>query len=260
MRRAVFAIFAFSLAALAANVKLYLTDGSYQIVREYKILSDRVRYYSIERSDWEEVPLDLVDLKKTESEATARQAEIEKDAKALTEEENAEKEVRKEVQRIPQDPGVYWIDGSQTKVIANAESTVRTDKGRSILSKLAPIPVISGRGTVEIKGAHSANIFTNPEQEFYLQLSEKERFGIARLASGKGGVRVVENLTIVPVTKDVEEEVDLLPEFHKQLTNDGLLYKIWPRTALAPGEYAIVEYTEGKMNIQIWDFAIKAAK
>jgi hypothetical protein len=259
MRRAVLAIFVLTLTALAANVKLYLTDGTYQIVREYKVLPDRVRYYSIERSDWEEIPLDLVDIKKTEKEATARQAEIEKDAKALTEEENAEKEVRKEVSRIPQDAGVYWIDGAQTKVIANAESTVHTDKGRSILSKLAPIPVVSGRGTVEIKGGHSSNVFTNTEPEFYIQLSDKERFGIARLTS-KGGIRIVENLTFVPVTKEVQEEVDLIPEFHKQLTNDGLLYKIWPRAPLSPGEYAIVEYSEGKMNIQIWDFAVKGEK
>ena len=259
MRRVVLAFLVLVFAAAAANIKLYLTDGTFQIVREYKVLPDRVRYYSIERSDWEEIPLDLADLRKTEKEANARQAELEKDAKALAEDEAAEREVKKEVSRIPQDPGVYWIDGSQTKVIANAESTVHTDKGRSILSKLAPIPVVSGRGTVEIKGAHSSNIFTKTEPEFYIQLSEKERFGIARLTS-KGGVRIVENFSIIPVTKEVQDEVDMIPDFHKQLTDDGLLYKIWPRTALSEGEYALVEYTEGKMNIQVWDFAIKSAK
>lgn len=258
MRRFVLAIFVLVLAAAAANVKLYLTDGTYQLVREYKVLPDRVRYYSIERSDWEEIPLDLVDIKKTETEAAARQATLEKDAKALSEEDAADRAIKKEISRIPQDPGVYWIEGSQTKVLANAESTVHTDKGRSILAKLAPIPVVSGRGTVELKGAHSANIFTNAEPEFYFQLSAAERFGIAKLTS-KGGLRIVENLTFVPVTKEVVDEVDMVPTFHKQLT-DGLLYKIWPRAALEPGEYALVEYTEGKLNIQIWDFAIKPAK
>ena len=135
---------------------------------------------------------------------------------------------------------------------------MHTDKGRSILSKLAPIPVVPGRGTVEIKGAHAPTVLTNAEPEFYLQLTENERFGIARLTT-KGAIRIVENLTMVPVTKEVQEELDMIPTFHRQLTNDGLLYKIWPRTALAPGEYAVVEYTEGKLNIQIWDFAIKAA-
>ena len=36
------------------------------------------------------------------------------------------------------------------------------------------------------------------------------------------------------------------------------LYKIWPKEKLEPGEYAVVEYTENKLNIQVWDFAIQA--
>jgi hypothetical protein len=36
------------------------------------------------------------------------------------------------------------------------------------------------------------------------------------------------------------------------------LYKIWPKQPLPPGEYAVVEFAEGKLNIQVWDFAIKA--
>ena len=52
----------------AATVRLYLKDGTYHAVREYEKSGDRVRYYSTERSDWEEIPLDLVDLMRTESE------------------------------------------------------------------------------------------------------------------------------------------------------------------------------------------------
>ena len=29
---------------------------------------------------------------------------------------------------------------------------------------------------------------------------------------------------------------------------------------LTPGEYAVVEYTDGKVNIQTWDFAYKTAR
>jgi hypothetical protein len=246
-------------AAWAANIKLYLKEGGYQLVREYKVQDDRVRYYSLERSDWEEIPLDLVDLKRTESEAAQRQSEIEKEAKAISEEETVEREQQKEISRIPQDPGVYWIDGKQTHVIALAETSVVTKKGRSILKRLAPIPIVSGKATLELNGAKSANLFTNPEQEFYLQLSAPQRFGIAKLTP-KGNVRIVENLTIMPVTNETIEEPMMVETFRKQLTNDGLLYKIWPKERLEPGEYAVVEYTEGKLNMQVWDFSIQRGK
>ncbi|HLK50604.1 MAG TPA: hypothetical protein VKT49_20830 [Bryobacteraceae bacterium] len=258
MRRILLALLAVAVSAWAANVKLYLKDGSYQIVREYKIEPDRVRFYSVERSQWEEIPLDLVDVKRTETEAADRQAALDKETKLAQEEEKVERQVQQEVSRIPQNPGVYWLDGKETKVLKQAESTVHTNKGRSVLSRLAPLPVVSGKGAVELAGAHSANVFTNPEQEFYFQLSDVERFGIAKVTP-KGDVRVVENLTFMPVTKEVVEEPQMVDIFQTQLAPEGL-YKIWPKQPLAPGEYAVVEYTAGKLNMQIWDFAIKTAK
>jgi hypothetical protein len=244
-------------AAWAANVKLYLKDGSYQLVREYQVQSDRIRYYSVERDDWEEIPLDLVDLKHTQAEAASREKQFEKDAKDLEDEEKAAHEFERERRRIPQDPGVYWLDGDKAKVIPPGESSVRTNKGRSVLAKLAPVPMVSGKATLELDGAHSPNVFTNPEQEFYIQLSETERFGMFKLLPAKNGTRIVENLTIVPVTKEVVEEPVIVETFQKELDPSGL-YKIWPREPLPPGEYAVVQYTEGKLNVQVWDFAIKA--
>ena len=258
MRRYFWALLMLAAAAWAANIKLYLKDGSYHIVREYKVESDRVRYYSVERGDWEEIPLEMVDLKKTEADAAARKEELEKDAKMLSEEDKAQREIQKEVSRIPQDPGVYWLDGSQTKIIKAAEASVKTNKGRSVLAKLSPIPMVSGKGTLEIEGAHSQNLFTNPEQEFYFQLSQTERFGIAKLTP-KGSVRIVENLTFVPITKETVEELVMVASFQKQMAEGGL-YKVWAKEPLEPGEYALVEYTEGKLNIQVFDFSIKAAK
>jgi hypothetical protein len=54
------------------------------------------------------------------------------------------------------------------------------------------------------------------------------------------------------------EEPTLVETFQTQLADS--LYKIWPKQPLEPGEYAVVEYTEGKLNIQIWDFAVQAGK
>jgi hypothetical protein len=256
MRKYLLALLLLVFAAWAANLKLYLKDGSYHIVREYQVESGRVHFYSLERSQWEDIPLDLVDLKRTEAEVAERQTQLEKDSQAVAEEEKAERDLARDTSRIPQDPGVYWLEGNQARVIKVAQSTIHTNKGRSILKALSPIPMVPGKGTLELSGAHSANVFTNPEQEFYIQLTETERFGIAKLTS-KGAVRIVENLTFVPVTKEVVEEPTLVETFQKQLA-DGL-YKIWPKQRFEAGEYAVVEYSEGQLNIQTWDFAIQPA-
>lgn len=254
MRRLLITLAILATAAWAANVKLYLKDGSYHLVREYQVKPDRVHFYSIERSQWEDMPLDLVDLKRTETEASARKEQLDADAKSMAEEEKAEREIKKEVSRIPVDPGVYWLAGNETKVMKVAETTVHTNKGRSLLARLAPMPVVSGKATLEINGANSENVFTDPEQEFFIQLSEPERFGIVKLTV-KGKFRVVEDVTTMPVTNEIEETPALVDILRKQM--DGGLYKIWPKEKLPPGEYAVVQFTAGKLNMQVWDFAIK---
>ncbi len=256
MRKLCFLLLALALMAWAANVRLYLTDGTFQLVREYQVQTDRVRYYSVERSDWEEIPVEMVDLKRTKAEVAEREETLKSEEKIVKEENAAEAAVRNEASRIPQTPGAYWVDGKDTKTMKPGEVAVHSPKGRQVLQVLIPMPVLTGKATLEMTGPHAQTVFTDPEQEFYVQLQGAESFGIAKLTT-KGQIRIVENLTYSPIDKtEVQEDRTMVEYLHRQL-GDGL-YKIWPKEPMAPGEYAIVLYTDGKVDIQSFDFAIKA--
>ena len=246
-------LFAGGFSLAAANVKLYLKDGSYQVVREYKVEDDRVRFYSTDRDEWEEVPASLVDLQKTAAEIKAHDEELKADLAANAAEEKAELAAAKEVERVPQETGVYLIEGDKLTPIKAAEAKVNNDTKRTVLKVLSPLPLVSGKATLELDGAHAAFGTANHEPEFYIRMAEDERMGIVRLGEHKGN-RVVEKMTIVPVSKEVIEEPDLVDTFRKQEA-DGL-FKIWPEKPMPPGQYAVVEYTEGKVNMRVWDFFI----
>src|SRR5215467_7325767 len=189
MRRIALGFCLFLAVAFAANVKLYLKDGTYQLAREYKVEGDRVHYYSAERSEWEDIPVDLVDLKRTEGEIAERQKAIEQEAKVLSEEDKAEREQQSEILRIPRNPGVYYLEGKETRKLKLAETTVHTNKGRSVLKVMAPIPIVTGKATLEINDVHSQIVLSQDRPELFIQIDKEERFGIVKLTAQKN-VRV----------------------------------------------------------------------
>jgi hypothetical protein len=253
--RAVLLLLAFAASLTAANLKLYTTDGEYQLVREYKVEGDRVKFYSIERSDWEEVPATMVDLKRTEAESSARNEVLDRQAKELDEESAAARAQRAEIAMIPKDSGAYRIENGQLRTLKVADITVRTAKGRSILQVLSPLPVIEGKATVEIAGERSANIVHDDRPEFFFQMDKPESLGIIRITPQKG-VRIAEHVALIPITKETLEERESIPIFTKQLPGDDF-YKIWPQEPLPKGEYGVIEYLEGKVDLRIWDFRIE---
>ena len=122
--------------AQTPNQRLILKDGSYQIVKKYEVVGDRVRYVSAERGDSEELPASLVDWAATEAWAKAHApgapgpvvgsgdpagaspgsqeaAEIDKEAKADREEEMARMPTVAPGLRLPDEGGVFILDTFQ---------------------------------------------------------------------------------------------------------------------------------------------------
>jgi len=235
----------------SASFKLYLKDGTYQIVREYQVEGDRIRYYSTERSQWEEIPVALCDLNKTESIRKHAQEAVQKETKLADEEEALERAQRKEIERIPMNPGAYFVEGGHVKNLQYADTDFVKNKKRSILQKITPIPIVSGKERVELKGEHAAFLVHQDLPEFYLRLEQEDRFGILQLTP-KDGKRIVEHIDIAPITNENFENAKKIAVFQRELTSG--LYKVWPEKPLAPGEYALVEYVGADSDLRIWDF------
>jgi len=255
LRAAAFLLLASAVASAAD--RLYLKDGTYQLTNQYEVKTDRVRYYSTERGEWEEIPLEMVDLNRTKGEVAERKSQLAADAKAEAEERAAEKLEKKQIASIPTQPGAYYIRGDAMDPVKQAESKIVNNKRRAVLRALSPIPTVPGKSTVELDGEHAPLHLSDPRPEFYFRLSDYEGVDIVKLTPKKS-VRVVENVSIIQLKGDrlVDEKFDKIESFKKQ--EGDLLFRIWPEKPLDPGEYALIQYAEGKLNPQIWDFSIDA--
>jgi len=82
--------------------------------------------------------------------------------------------------------GVYLIEGDKLIPVKVGESKIVSNKGRTVLKVLSPIPMVSGKATLELDGPHATQGTANRTPEFYIRLSTDERFGILRMASTRG--------------------------------------------------------------------------
>jgi hypothetical protein len=239
----------------AANQRLYLTDGSFHVVREYQVLSDRVRFYSVERSAWEEIPLDLIDLKKTRELNEAEQAEAAEEQQMIDAEEAVEQRLRKEARGIPAETGVYLYEEGKLRTFPMADLEVANDRKRSILKAINPLPMTAGRNFVEMKGLRSPHVVRTERPEFYFRLDRQQMFGFVRVSRHKEN-RLLQVWEIIPVSKQIIETQEDLEDFRREA--GPLLYQLWPRNPLEPGQYALVTYSPGEANVRAWDFAYAA--
>jgi hypothetical protein len=178
------------LAAISANHRLILKDGSYQTVRRYEIVGERVRYISVERGgDWEELPTELVDWEATrrwEREQASHAAEAEspamKEAAEIDREEGteraAERERRPEVAKglaLPDEDGVFALDsfeGAPELVELEPVELALNAKSRYGLRTLNPLA--GARANLELEGRHAKIHLHVSEPAIYVALEGRD--------------------------------------------------------------------------------------
>lgn len=240
-----------------------MKDGSILVVSGYEVNGNRVRYYSVERSEWEEVPSAMVDwdaTKKAQEAEAAQQAQLvakvkkeEAEAQAMAIDVDASLEVAPHI-FLPPGEGIFLLDGTSIFPLTQSEASSKLNKGRVVAQVLTPLPMISTRHTVFLNGPHAKFRITNSRPEFYLRTTDPIEPNVELIAVRvKGKNRQIENIdTLFSETKEKRKTV-LMQAWP---VGKGV-YRFTLGEPLKPGEYAIAESTpkEG-MDLMVWDFGV----
>ena len=274
--------------------RLVLKDGSYQLVTKYEVKGDRVRYFSSEREDWEEIPNSLVDWPATEKYARGRSAEPVPEAVQLDNELAHDRDVEEaklpEVApglHLPEQSGVFLLDNfkgeSQLDEINQTAGDVNKQSKASIFRSMAPLT--GAKQAIELEGAHAAVKSHVDVPSLYINNVDEapapfEQGGIPGQAPApqQPQQRQQTQQPIVPVDRfrivhvEVKGGKRIIASIKREPTgkivqdqklvkttvthiNGGWL-KLTPSESLTPGEYAVVEMSEKGMNLYVWDFGI----
>jgi hypothetical protein len=246
----------------AQEIKLFLKDGSYELVKSYEVKGDRVRYYSLDQGDWEEIPKSLVDFEATEHAEAEKKAEQAKQLKSAEELQSQRFDITAgtgyQIQpgvRLPGDAGVYAFDGARVIHLIQEPAKVETDKKRIALIMVMPAPLLKKQALVVLPGPKAAVRITVDQPVFYVQDSDNWplRAQLVPLIKKKDS-RVVEKIQSgLGLGKSGETRTDV-PLERKQLAAG--VYELKPTQPLDSGEYALGEMIEQKLNIDLWDFGI----
>ena len=146
---------------LPKGKKLVMNDGTYQIVREYTREGDRVRYYSLERSDWEEMPASLVNWDATQKADAERQAQDQALVEKIKESARAKRVADVDSDRsfevrpgiiLPDAYGLYALDLDVIRTLQQDHAEAHFDKARAFERVATGVPLIKSKQEVEIPG------------------------------------------------------------------------------------------------------------
>jgi len=265
---------------LPRGKKLVLKDGSFQLVRSYERKGERVRYFSAERGDWEELPAAMVDWDATsKAEAESEKAAEELANKVHKQEVATKAEMVMDVDAslqvapgvfLPPGEGMFVIEGKTVSQLGQAGSELKVDKKRKLEQILSPIPIVPSKHHVEIPGAKAKLRITNAQPEFYLREAPPDPDQITPIRKssrpGETGPEVeLVRATVKGNKRQLETIRSLFGEEISQERNSISLqrwdiaptvFRFTLSETLPPGEYALAEILPDGMNLYVWDFGV----
>jgi hypothetical protein len=270
-------------AGLPRGKKLVLKDGSFQLVRNYEKHGERVRYFSVERAAWEEIPTAMVDWDATKkAEAADEKATSALLEKVRVQEAAANAQTPVDVDAsltvapgvfLPDGEGMFALEGKSVKRLGQAGSQVKADKKTVLKQVLSPIPIVPSKHNVEIPGTKATVRLTTSTPEFYLRepppdpdrVSSVERssrqgesgpdVALVR-AKVKGNKRTLESIRSM-FGQELSQERDEISVQRWEVAPD--IYRFTLSAPLPPGEYALAEILEDGLNLYVWDFGVDPA-
>jgi hypothetical protein len=269
--------------ALPRGKKLVLKDGSFQLVRDYQRLGERVRYMSAERGEWEEIPATMVDWEATAKAAAAEQAEEDAVAKKIHTQEQAQNmtpvmDVDASLQVapgvfLPSGEGMFLIDGKYVMHLEQVGTETKRDKKQTLKQVLSPIPIVPSKQNVQIPGSHATIRVTNTRAEFYLrEVQSDPEHDTAIVKSSRPGDSGPEVELVRATVKGSSRQLESIRSlFGQELEQKRktismqrwdvapTVYRFTLTEALPPGEYALAEILPDGINLYVWDFAVDAA-
>ncbi len=146
--------------------RLILKDGTYQSVTKYEVHGERVRYFSAERGEWEEVPKSLIDWDATdkfeqgraENKLAPEAVELDKELDAERKAEQARSPQVAPGLRLPDEGGIFLLDTyqNQPQLSELQQSGGDLDKNtKSNILRSAINPLAGARQTIELPGTHA---------------------------------------------------------------------------------------------------------
>jgi hypothetical protein len=262
--------------------KLILKDGTYQVVREYQRNGDRVRYFSAERGDWEEIPAAMIDWDATAKDEAATQrleaAEVEKlhkqeEAKRMDNVADIDASLQVgEGAFLPQGEGLFVVEGKSVRLLQQTGSANKVDTMRSIEQVLSPVPVVPGKQKVIIQGERATLRLRSTVPEFYLREAPPDPERVSPiLKSSRPGESGPELILIRAKVLHNARLLEAIGTFHGQTVSKNrneipiqrwevapTVYRFTLGQALPPGEYVFAEVLEDGLNYYVWDFGVDA--